>query len=141
MNTYRFIRFVKEPVNRRGRIEDIIKVFFDIDDYPQNYFDEDEFLEFLQTSGFVTPGGPLWTDLKDKLKVYGVHYVLDTKKKQLVHFGLEAAPAAQPSMKSVMYEKLYRSGTLEGRSREGKDKDLHDCLKPLLQTIERIGRK
>ncbi|MCA1800083.1 MAG: hypothetical protein LC687_04845 [Actinobacteria bacterium] len=143
METYRFIRFVKEPVNRRGRLEDVIKVFFDIDDYPQNYFeDEADFLEFLKEAGFIVYGSKLWVEIKTKLRVYGIHYVLDTKKNQLVHFGLEAAPTPEPSMRAIMREQLHTSGALKGpRGRRESNGDLHDYLKPVLQTIERIGRK
>lgn len=143
MNTYRFIRFVKEPVQRRGRLEDVVKVFFDIDDYPQNFFTEEEFMEFLESSELIEKGTRLWREIKDNLRVYGIHYVLDTKKGQLIHYGLEAAPEEQPSLKAAMNEMLETGGYLHNggsHPRRRRKKDIHDYLKTNLPTIERIGQ-
>lgn len=132
MNTYRFIRFVKEPTQRRTGIEDVVKVFFDIDDRPQNYFSIEEFQDFLIRAGHMEENSELHRDLKTKLQTYGIHFVIDTKKGVVVDTSLEEAPVEQPSMKAIMTDMLQDNinVTLRARSRRSMT-DIHRSIHQL----------
>lgn len=140
VSTYRYIRFVKEPVARRGGLDDVVKVFFDIDDYPQNYFSEEEFLSFMVESGHLEEGAAEYRNLKTLLRTYGVHYVFDTKKKEVLKNGLEAAPEEAPSLRQTMQTMLQERGTFSNRRRsQGGPDNIHECLKKVNSYVERIG--
>jgi len=138
VKTYRYIRFVKEPVARRGGLQDIIKVFFDIDDYPQNYFTESQFLEFMVNSGHVEEGSPQYRQLKNLIRTYGIHYVFDTKEREVINTGLEPAPEETQSLRQTMDTMLQERGTFSQR-RRGQNHNIHECLQKMHSYVERIG--
>lgn len=106
LDTYRFIRFTKEPKQgKRGRIEDVVKVYFDIDSAPESYYTPDQFIEFLNSQFSLDRKHPsLLSRIKTALASYGIHFILDVKKMNIT--ALEVAPERVPGMKEEMHRMM-----------------------------------
>jgi len=136
LGTYRFIRFVKEPVRgRHNKIDDVVKVFYDIDSSPQGFFDTGEFIDFLDDKFSIQKNHPnLLIRIKKALNTYGIHFVLDIKKMEIS--AMEEAPTKPPTLKDDMSRLLNESqkgkkqsaATFSTRQLQKSTQDIFDKL-------------
>lgn len=106
MLTYRYIRWTLEPVQRRTGIEDVVKVYFDIDSQPAQILDRDSFIQFLKDEHNMQSDAPTLSKIRKALTTYGVIFRLDLKTHDIRSLEVQKDPpeTLRETMQRVLRE-------------------------------------
>ena len=143
MMTYRFVRWTLEPVKRKGLIDDIVKVRFDIDSQAHQQFTPQTFLAFLRDEHTIDKRFPdVYIQVKRALTNYELQFVLDLQTGHIQSLTEKRDKAT--TLRQDILDNVEQSGVLDPRgarrAQQLKGQDLFSRVSSLQPFYHSIGR-